>query len=917
MAKRTPPQSFRNPASRRCASEAVSIGISLLLLGVTTLTSPAVAQGTPPIRNDFVFHVYVDPLFGDDALAMQFNPNGTDPQHTPPAPLSVHPHIDNDPSSLTYGEHTITGFLQHAPYPFRTLSGGASGNGALNYIATRIGGLPTGTTPNITNVVIHCLPGLYGPRLATPIDSVSGLPFNGEQFPIVLDQPFVSLQGTSALDTVFDARATSTTILRIERYTSVNPYFPDAFVDGIAFRNARIGSTTGSGAAIWLRGLTPICASLEFGFTITNCFFQGNAVGIAVDSNGINIPNVCLQSSTGVNRIFNNTFAWNSIGIWQGNLGSPGGSVQIHYSAIANNIFDLSSPPVPGLPQPLSCFEGVSSAEREVVLRGTVSLLDPINSWGQDFNAFPDGRTDPSQVPATFNNGATIGSFILTTPTSLPEVLPRVDLLPLTPIAGTGLVRTLFVADALRNAPNGVICDHDLRLCPNVGLPSVTGAPDPNLLNPCVNAGIDAGTPASLDIKFRSQTILCSGLLGLPSYGMPGSPVVCGIPTPPADVEEAPISAWDFDSEGFGNARIVLPPGFPIRSDQVGSIDIGADELDSLILAGFVDGTRILTVVPTAPVGQQFHTRAFFFGRIATSDPRPVANTILGRLFPWYQHVQDGAASIPPDRVAGNYTNGAMFNGTAPSVRSLQFPTSTTGYPQRRPFPRNLECDFSGYLTSDFHPLWGLMFGVIGGPPWSIDGYSSNPWFETFDTTPAPNSKRLWNPLSPAIDFLSDNQCLYHNRGASPLHRTTWFTSGLLPAETFVLSGHINPPLTFPSAIPNSTWLVSTFGTAQYGPFGTCSGNTLNYSGFSFNDSPGGCPDVIPQFPGEDNLGRRFNLELPVATGVHRNLQTYLHIFPGELPLSPPSPTDETQRTSTRAAASEMRARIRSGGSRQ
>src|SRR5690606_28295984 len=42
---------------------------------------------------------------------------------------------------------------------------------------------------------------------------------------------------------------------------------------------------------------------------------------------------------------------------------------------------------------------------------------------------------------------------------------------------------------------------------------------------------------------------------------------------PNPNVEEAPVTGWDFDGEGFGNPRIVLPNGFPDPVDDVGDID--------------------------------------------------------------------------------------------------------------------------------------------------------------------------------------------------------------------------------------------------------------------------------------------------------------------------------------------------------
>src|SRR5690606_15089930 len=101
--------------------------------------------------------------------------------------------------------------LQHAPYSFRTVT---RVNGALDYITSQIA--PTGLPVEIEDgkfinwIVIHCLPGLYGPDSTLSVnlddyDSASQMRFNGEEFPVRLPKG-VSLQGTSALDTIFDGR---------------------------------------------------------------------------------------------------------------------------------------------------------------------------------------------------------------------------------------------------------------------------------------------------------------------------------------------------------------------------------------------------------------------------------------------------------------------------------------------------------------------------------------------------------------------------------------------------------------------------------------------------------------------------------------------------------------------------------------
>jgi hypothetical protein len=283
----------------------------------------------------------------------------------------------------------------------------------------------------------------------------------------------------------------------------------------------------------------------------------------------------------------------------------------------------------------------------------------------------------------------------------------------------------------------------------------------------------------------------------------------------------------------------------------------------------------------------------------------------------------------PPDRVVGsNFTDGAMFNGGSFTLRFAQLGWTAPppiAYSGRRVFPRNLECDFSGTLVADPHPLWGVLFwllplyGGISGA-YSVDGYASNPWFGSWNHEQPPTSVRLWNtlPLSPN-DLLSDNQALYHNKGATPLHRTWWSERSppLLPAETYVLAGHLNPPMTVPAPASGGSWLLQAYGVAPFGPFGTCSGSTLTFGSWCFNDAPVGCPDTIPEIPGESDLGRRFNLEPQVGAGDPRNLQTYLQIFPSQPPEEPMSSGGAANFEFAVRAVREMAERLERGGSRQ
>jgi hypothetical protein len=218
------------------------LAVLLFALGAPSLTvasAYAPPQGPTP-RTQFVFHVYVDPIFGDNEQAFALNPgNPLDLSNPPvdpglaafpgflstvtrPVPLDRRSDFNtlNSPENSTNPNFALTGFLQHAPYSFRTLTGQF---GAMEYVyrvfddPNLIGPAPwprphPSNTRVVKYVVVHCLPGLYGPRnpllsVGTPdVDPISGLPWNGEVFPVLIGRrlfgdpdkaitDFVSIQG--------------------------------------------------------------------------------------------------------------------------------------------------------------------------------------------------------------------------------------------------------------------------------------------------------------------------------------------------------------------------------------------------------------------------------------------------------------------------------------------------------------------------------------------------------------------------------------------------------------------------------------------------------------------------------------------------------------------------------------------------
>jgi hypothetical protein len=144
-------------------------------------TGPAAVDTAPaPVaaRTRFTYHLYVDPIYGDNNLANAQNPKGA------PGPNVIHLPL------MKHRWASVKGYLQHHPYSFKTVGGQ---NGALAWVstltATNGNNLPwqhpDTTDPRwIDYIVIHCLPGLYGPKLPSdptpPVDGPSGLVWNGE-----------------------------------------------------------------------------------------------------------------------------------------------------------------------------------------------------------------------------------------------------------------------------------------------------------------------------------------------------------------------------------------------------------------------------------------------------------------------------------------------------------------------------------------------------------------------------------------------------------------------------------------------------------------------------------------------------------------------------------------------------------------
>ena len=445
-----------------------------MLALLSALTYPVAAQVPPK-----VLHVYVDPIFGDDGQAFANNPDA-DVSTARPAPFAQHPDAGQFQNDVPQGT------IRHAPYSFRTLTGPQGVGAYLNSLDLYL-------QAETALAMIHCLPGIYGPATGPgypdPIDHRSGLPFNGENWPFTL-RWYWSLQGTSALDTVFDARGGQSTILTVQADTLHQLSHVDSIIDSITVRGARSGSTytptvaTGAGILITSQPLVGTQRGTQIRVTISNCFIVDNHVGIAIDNSA---PDA---HDTNFPFIIGNTIARNWIGLWNGNRGTGVGEINAGWATpvLINNIFDSWRPDVPAAqttPFVGVAWHYITVSELQYTTGGFTPLL-PMRS----FCAWEAGRD---------NAAAGLPNWpVPTVPASRAGPLPppRVDILPFTGTAAGSTRGTLFINDLLRNAGLAGPFEYsanDYRLAPSVSTDASPPPPFPAGRNPLVNQGIYIG----------------------------------------------------------------------------------------------------------------------------------------------------------------------------------------------------------------------------------------------------------------------------------------------------------------------------------------------------------------------------------------------------------------------------------------
>ncbi|MCC6673332.1 MAG: hypothetical protein IT458_19895 [Planctomycetes bacterium] len=872
----------------------------------------AVALFAPDVsgqeRTRFTFHLYVDPVYGDDAQAMTSNPTW-DPSSGGPG-FSRGLILQQHPS---YTFFPLDGRLQHAPFSFRTVGQALAWIDGLRQSST-----PPARTPLpyhagdgfwVDYIVIHCLPGLYGPSFppvgaVEEYDAASGLPWNGESFPLEIPGR-VSIQGASALDTIFDARgsdprvpaaANSIFLMRDPTISISNPPAHEwqyTFVDSVTVRGCRARpehvGTPYVGPAILIQDESPVNA------TISNCFIYGNTVGVAVIRGGLP-GSLYIHEPT----IVNNTFAWNEIGVVNTSA-HANDLVYIegfaHYKGsniltCINNVFDSSMPS--GADQQsyfgglygVSGFEGVDSADLTVQSKancpaaagnrnafdarrnfGRKDSLGQVITWSWRINQFLPA------IPRSQNFAVSPPTVALDTFTA-----PPASAFSRSTVRGVLYINDVFRTDPALSLIAPRISPHDFRLAP---MAREVGGPAP-VLNPLVDRGVDL--PGNI-------TMLNGKLLS----------TAPGLPASAEDL--ATLHAFDQDGEGAGNLRILARTDFP-SGGCTGSIDLGADELGNVIISGYLDSTRIFSRAHTSEspntAALASGRRLFFFN--VHRDPatprteyvRPQFNVALDlrRTTPyghqqsyWYRQlgvptVLGGVAVGNPYTIGtDNYAEGLDTSGvTTRRYRLVTTPASPTfPYPFPR-FHRNPVCDLSPNLYHDIWPFpsmpdnwwidyteyqnWILPQGVTADRV--TDLFRSNPWY---------------HQRSNLYSILNDNGFLYYTP-AKPVQLgvvrppTTVYGVGGTMQSSYLFRNSVHGIGIYDFNIPNPPQVQPYIYAVDPSGIGD------RQPGLGLLGEP------LPAVPGQDWQGLRINAEVfapadpwwqtQYSPPVVNNLQTFL-----------------------------------------
>ncbi|HHI79868.1 MAG TPA: hypothetical protein ENK02_07785 [Planctomycetes bacterium] len=593
------------------------------------------------------------------------------------------------------------------------------------------------TNVTVKYVIIHLMPGLYarstafGANFAPNPDN--GLIPNGEVFPIQLPKG-VSIQGTSALNTVFclgtgalSSRGQGPAFL----FGKGNATGEGTFIDSISIYGAQGTLDKKEQAAIY------VDKEVASSPTITNCFLYGNICGIGIESDQTASTPILHDGI----KIFNNTIAFNQLGIWNGDANSnnrEGASKLI----LVNNVFDINVPstlinrvlhyvtkPLGGTAT-VSAMEGIHPND----------LLVNLGTGTGNFNAYPKNGSPNNR----FDLRVPIALFPATKPRSS-GVTPQPSL-DIEPYAGTGPSSrgVLFVSDLVQRTGatymNNSTFDgspHDFRLAPGVAKPTDSAT---TKINPLVNAGW-AVDPNNFTLTMAN---------GLTMAHPPGY-----LPLNASSQNSWAFHSWVFDAEGFGNNRIYAYSGpnasspiYPAAPQGRLPIDVGADELGELLIAGYRFGTT--TFIHISQSSSPFvkgadNKRAWFFvprtGMTSASGTVPTLTGITKPYVRLYGHLASQAS--PP--ISTNY----LYPMGSGSIKTYPWFSSWT-FLQPNSYYDPTAVDTVPHLLDDLHPWWDpqtIQWTFNNGVTQTIHSQYSNPiWQECI------SSYNLVHYLDPAIN---------------------------------------------------------------------------------------------------------------------------------------------------------------------
>jgi hypothetical protein len=760
------------------------------------LASASLFSADLAAQNDVnrVIHLWVDPLHGSDELAR--GTTGIRPRNPKlgsiedafcPAPLAGYRAPNDVLTTLPSGARAD---LRHAPFAFKTITAAVQyirdlappGTAPLPFV-----GADDPTTPGVVDrvvwaaAVIHLMPGIYGPNPPTSIvvDPGPALPHNGESFPIKLP-PRVSLQGTSALNTILDARTSLNTdgtgigpILEFgtEPESGYGTYIDSLTLTGVdaatpsfdydaLLRDAlppSAGETIGSIAAVYVGSSHP--SRLQ----VSNCFIVRNSIGVLVaasEDESVVHDEVVLAG---------NTFARNGIGLWNGQnvprtsaAETPAEVKGLSRLFIVNNVFDSTFPD-----------DGVSVSacdERDVPADGTMLQFDPVgllNVTRSNTSAFEgitsdDMRVRTAQSPDVYEDfnayelsssalGPAFNAFQGTTYADAPPyaVLPRTvpagtsptpasslaagatDISAITGEQGSGVAEMehrgiLFVNDLFCSdhsdglyAQTGTghdLSPHDFRIAPQAAAATEGLAPVPDRVNPLIDRGIPVAP-----LRFENEH-----WMPIPGYIEGQLALAPGTFT---------FTAFDNDCEGFGNPRVFDHPLVTNRSYPIGSAtpsaatqDLGADELNPLLIAGYTDRTTRISrrgaFVPNAPNND----RIWFLGptgALGGSYLSPSCTVVTGTVPP-----QPPVGSGLLRNIQYPFSPLWVSQGDAydPLFQVYDYPTPAPGFPNfRTEYPAEVN-QITPHLLPDIHPFWPELF-ELASPGTGALISPSYPWW--------------------------------------------------------------------------------------------------------------------------------------------------------------------------------------------